>query len=137
MWREIKRLTPRGLSLLLALALFSGAALAQEEGPIEVQIPNPMSIHTWFIIAAVGAFLAWCISYALQLHREQMADRPERGNLLRQKDQLLDHLAELEAQKHAGTISPERYDKEFKKMRVRLSAVLSRLGRNQDSSVET
>ena len=108
-------------------------AFGQEEGPREVAVPNPMGPHTWFIIAAVGAFLAWCISYVLELHRERLSARPQRGSLLRQKDALLDRLAELESQKDAGTIAPQRYDKEFRKARGRLSEVLGRLGLKQDS----
>ena len=45
------------------------------KGPREIQLPNPMGAHTWFIIVAVGAFLAWCISYVLQLQKEE-AEQP-------------------------------------------------------------
>ena len=122
----------------LAGALLPVAALAQEqEGPREIHLPNPMGAHTWFIIVAVGAFLAWCISYVLQLQKEKLRHKhnlPERGALLRQKEELLDHLAELESQKEAGTISAQRYEKEFGKAKGRLSEVIGRLGRKQDST---
>jgi hypothetical protein len=98
--------------------------VAQDEGPREVQIPNPMAIHTWFIIAAVGAFLAWCISYVLEIQKQR--GKP-RETLLQQKGQLLDRIAELESRKDAGTIPESRYEKEYKKARGRLSEVLSRL----------
>ena len=121
---------------ILGSALSPLMALAQDEnGPREIQLPNPMGAHTWFIIVAVGAFLAWCISYVLQLQKEKQENQqPRRGSLLRQKEELLDRLAELESQKEAGTISTQRYDKEFKKTKGRLSAVISRLGHKQDST---
>lgn len=114
----------------LACILEPLAALAQEEaGPRDVQLPNPMGVHTWFIIAAVGAFLAWCISYVLEVQKERLRTKPQRGALLRQKEELLDRLAELERQKEAGAIAPPRYEKEFRKIKGRLSEVLHRLGR--------
>ena len=123
------------IASIASSALLPLIALAQDEaGPREVQIPNPMSAHTWFIILAVGAFLAWCISYVLQLQKEKLTSEPRRGLLLRQKDELLDRLAELEAQKEAGTITPQRYEKEFRKTKGRLSEIVGRLGRKQDST---
>lgn len=121
-------------ALTAACALWPLTALAQEEGPREVQLPNPMGIHTWFIILALGAFLAWCISYVLELQKERMSSKPQRESLLRQKDELLNRLTELESQKEAGTINAQRYEKEYRKARSRLSDVLSRLGRKQDST---
>ena len=113
------------------------AALAQEEeGPRLIQIPNPMAAHTWFIIAAVGAFLAWCISYVLQFRRNQQSaksDKARRVALLHEKDELLDRLAQLESEKEAGTIPGPRYEKEYKKARSRLSDVLGRLGGKGDA----
>src|SRR5439155_277077 len=44
--------------------------LQEDARPIEV--PNPMGAHTWFIILAVGAFLAWATSYSLQLQKEAL-----------------------------------------------------------------
>ena len=118
-----------------ALSPFSAmAAIAQDEGPREIQLPNPMGAHTWFIIIAVGAFLAWCISYVLQTQKEKLSSRPERGSLLRQKEDLLGRLAALESEKEAGTISAQRYEREFKKAKGRLSEILARLGRKQDSA---
>jgi hypothetical protein len=120
-------------------ALSPLAALAQEEeGPRLIQIPNPMAAHTWFIIAAVGAFLAWCISYVLQFRRNQLekSDKAKRITLLHEKDELLDRLAQLESEKEAGTIPGPRYEKEYRKARSRLSDVLSRLGGKRDSGEE-
>jgi hypothetical protein len=107
--------------------------LAQDEGPREVQLPNPMGNHTWFIIVALGALLAWCISYALQLQKERLTTKPQRESLLRQKEELLNRLTQLESQKEAGSITSQRYEKEFRKARSRLSDVLSRLGRKPSS----
>jgi len=109
------------------------AGLAQDEGPRQIELPNPMGPHTWFIIVAVGAFLAWCISYVLQLQKEKLTRQPQRTTLLRQKEELLDKLAELESQKEAGTISAQRYDKEFKKAKGRLSEVITRLARKDST----
>jgi hypothetical protein len=118
-----------GMITFLALPIL---VFAQEEGAgaRDVEIPNPMGAHTWFIIVAVGAFLAWCISYCLELHKESIDQKPQREDLLRQKEQTLNRIAELESQKESGTLSQERYDKEFKKAKARLSQVLERLGRN-------
>jgi hypothetical protein len=122
------------LIISLVCALWPLAATAQEEGPREVQVPNPMGAHTWFIIVAVGAFLAWCISYVLQLQKERLSSKPQRESLLRRKDELLDQLAELDSQKEAGTITVQHYEKEFRKTRNRLSAVLDTLRSKQDSA---
>jgi hypothetical protein len=118
---------------VLACVLSPVIILAQEEGPREVQLPNPMGAHTWFIIVAVGAFLAWCISYVLQLQKEKLTSQPQRTTLLRQKEELLDRLAELESQKEAGTISAHRYEKEFSKAKGRLSEVIGRLARRDST----
>lgn len=119
----------------VASALQPLTLLAQDEaGPREIQIPNPMSAHTWFIIVAVGAFLAWCISYVLQLQKDkQSSHQSRRGLLLQQKEELLDRLAELEAEREAGSITAQRYEKEFRKAKGRLSEVVGRLGQKQDS----
>jgi hypothetical protein len=118
---------------VLSCALWPVVALAQEEGPREIELPNPMGAHTWFIIIAVGAFLAWCISYVLQLQKEKLTNQPQRGTLLRQKEELLDRIAELESQKEAGTISAQRYEKEFKKAKGRLSELIRRLARKDSA----
>src|SRR5262245_37729417 len=127
MRREIKTIV-FGASTLLPLS-----ALAQEEGPREINVPNPMGVHTWFIIVGVGAFLAWCISYVLQLQKEKLSVAPDRRSLLRRKEELLGRLAELEDKKEAGTIGTQRYEKEFKKAKGQLSEVLVRLAHKQDS----
>ena len=125
------------LILIAASAAFlvcSPASFAQEEaGPRDIDIPNPMAIHTWFIIVAIGAFLFWCISYVLDVQREKLVSKPQRGELLQRKNQLLDRIAELEAQKESGAVSAQRYEKEFKKVRSQLSQVLGRLKGGQDA----
>lgn len=120
---------------LVASVLLPWTTLAQDEvGPREIQIPNPMSAHTWFIIVAVGAFLAWCISYVLQLQKDrQNSQQTRRESLLRQKEELLDRIAELEARKDAGTITAQRYEKEFRKAKGRLSEIIGRLAHKQDA----
>ena len=131
MRRKTKTITR--ITCLLASLLAPAIALSQQEGPRDVQLPNPMGAHTWFIILSVGAFLAWCISYVLEIQKERLKGKPHRGSLLRQKEELLDRLAQLESQKEAGAIALPRYEKEFKKTRNRLSDVLSRLAQNQDA----
>ena len=131
MRRETKTIIRIAVSFACLLAPVT--ALSQTEGPRDVKIPNPMGAHTWFIILSVGAFLAWCISYVLELQKERLKARPQRGSLLRQKEELLDHLAELAVQKEAGSISLQRYEKDFRKTKGRLSDVLNRLKHNQDA----
>src|SRR3977135_4047586 len=66
------------------------AALAQDDNtPHSAVVPNPMDIHTWFIILAVGAFLAWSISYSLQLQKEALKRRTSREGLLLLKNRYL------------------------------------------------
>jgi hypothetical protein len=134
MRRETKTIT--GAAILIAGVLAPVVALAQDEGPREVEVPNPMGPHTWFIIVAIGAFLAWCISYVLQLQRERMTGqaKPQRDSLLRRKEELLDRLAKLESEKESGTIAAARYEKEFRKLRGQLSEILGRLGSRQKST---
>jgi hypothetical protein len=134
--KKIVRDSALAAAAIVVSALSPLAAFGQDEGvPREIELPNPMGAHTWFIIVAVGAFLAWCISYVLQLQKEKVSNQqPRRGSLLRQKEELLDRLAELESQKEAGTISAQRYEKEFKKAKGRLSQVIARLGHKQDST---
>lgn len=124
---ELKRVRGRRLRLkwLLLFLVVPVLALAQEDNAIrDVKIPNPMGVHTWFIIAAVGVFLAWCISYCLQLQKESEARKPRRTELLRHKDQVLNRLAELESQKEAGAIALPAYESEFRKARSKLSDIL-------------
>lgn len=120
-----------------AILSCAAAASAQDDlGPRDIDVPNPMGFHTWFIILAGGAFLAWCISYCLQLQKESLQRKPRRSDYLRQKEQILDRLAELETQLEQGVLSKERYDREFRKGKSRLSQVLSRLARDGESTVE-
>jgi hypothetical protein len=100
---------------------------AQEEGAKTADVPNAMGAHTWFIIAAVGAFLLWSISYSLQLHREALARKKGRENLTRRKDELIDQIAELEAQKEAGTVPEKKFKQELKDLKFQLSKVLEKL----------
>lgn len=138
MRREIKYIAP--LAISIALAMSPTVAFAQDEGPRLISLPNPMAAHTWFIIAAIGAFLAWCISYVVQFRRSRAAEsagnKAKRAALLHEKDELLNRIAELEAQKEAGSIPGPRYEKEFKKARSRLSEVLGRLKGDRDSAEE-
>jgi hypothetical protein len=117
----LRRIRPVLLFLALATPAFAQDARS-------VDLPNAMNIHTWFIIGAAGAFLAWCISYAIQLQREAMERKSDHGDLRQQKEELLDKLAQIEAQKENGEISDQRYKHEHKELRFRLAKVLEQMG---------
>jgi hypothetical protein len=104
--------------------------LAQAEGGSDTaNVPNAMGAHTWFVIIAVGAFLLWSISYSLQLHKEALARRKGRDELLRRKETLLDEIARLEDQKDSGTIAEKKYKQDLRDLRFHLSKVLEKLGK--------
>ena len=103
--------------------------VAQDEGARTADVPNAMGAHTWFIILSVGAFLAWSISYSLQLHKEAVARRKGREDLARRKDEIIDRIADLEAQKDAGTINEKKYKQDLKDLKFQLSKVLEKSGR--------
>jgi hypothetical protein len=107
--------------------------LAQDEGASTADVPNAMGAHTWFIIIAVGAFLLWCISYSIQLHKEALARRKGREDLIRRKGELIDRIADLEAQKDAGTIAEKKYKQELKDLKFQLSKILEKLGSKRDA----
>jgi uncharacterized membrane protein YccC len=113
----------------VVLLLIVVTALAQEEQPAvrDIQVPNSMGPHTWFIIVAVGLFLAWCISYSLQLQKEALTRRPKPDDILRQKEEILNRLAALEKQRESGKIAPDAYEREFRKAKARLAETLARL----------
>ena len=115
--------------------LCGGSAFAQDDNtPRSAVVPSPMGIHTWFIIFAVGAFLAWCISYSLQLQKEALKRRTSREGLMARRNQYLEELAELETQKEAGTISEQRFKRLYVNTRLRLTKVLELLEQNRDAT---
>jgi hypothetical protein len=102
--------------------------LAQADGAQTADVPNAMGAHTWFIILAVGAFLLWSISYSLQLHKEALARRKGRDELVRRKEELLDQIARLEEQKDAGAVAEKKYKQDLKELKSYLGKVLEKLG---------
>ena len=102
--------------------------VAQDEGARTADVPNAMGAHTWFIIIAIGAFLLWCISYSLQLHREAIARKKGREDLARRKDEIIDKIADLEAQQDAGAIPEKQYKQDLKDLKFQLTKVLEKLG---------
>jgi hypothetical protein len=102
--------------------------LAQEDGVRTAEVPNAMGLHTWFIIIAFGTFLAWAISYSLYLHKEALKRKKGREDLFKWREQLIDQIVELEAQKEAATIPDKKYKQEMKELRSQLSKVIDRLG---------
>jgi len=113
---------------MLLLLLVLQDARAQDAGAQTADVPNAMGAHTWFIIIAVGAFLLWSISYSLQLHKEAMARKKGRDELVRHKEELLDQIADLEAQKESGAIAEKRYKHDMNDLKLRLAKALERLG---------
>src|SRR5215813_4899963 len=107
--------------------------LVQDQGTRTADVPNAMGAHTWFIIIVVGAFLAWSISYSLQLHKEALARKKGREDLARHKDELIDKIAELEAQKESGAISEKKYKQDLKDLKFQLAKVLEKLGTKHNS----
>ena len=100
--------------------------LAQDEGARTADVPNAMGAHTWFIIAFIGAFLLWSISYSLQLHREAVARKRGREDIARRKDELIDRIADLESKKEAGSIDEKKYKQELKELKFQLSKILEK-----------
>ena len=88
-----------------------------------------MGAHTWFVIFAVGAFLLWSISYSLQLHKEALAKRKGRDDLVRRRQELIDGIADLEEQKEAGTIAEKKYKQDLKDLKFQLAKVVDKLRR--------
>jgi hypothetical protein len=118
-----------------ALLLLGSATMAfaqDENAPHSAEVPNPMGIHTWFVILAVGAFLAWSISYSLQLQKEALKRRSSREGLLLRKNQYLDQIADLESRKEAGTLSDQRYKREFNNTRLRLAKILEQIEQSRN-----
>ena len=101
--------------------------LAQDEGARTADVPNAMGAHTWFIIVFGAAFLAWSISYSLQLRREALSRRKGREDLVKRKDELIDKIADVEAQKESGRLDEKRYKQELKDLKFQLSKVLERI----------
>src|SRR2546427_13285888 len=91
-------------------------------------VHNAMGAHTWFIILAVGAFLLWSVSYSLQLHKEALARKKGREELVRRKEELIDQIADLETRKEAGAIGEKKYNQDLKDLKFHLAKVLERLG---------
>ena len=103
--------------------------LAQDEGMKTADVPNAMGAHTWFIILAVGAFLTWSISYSLQLHREALARKKGREDLVKRREELLDAIAELETQKESAAITDKKYKQDLKELKFHLAKVLDKLAK--------
>jgi len=108
--------------------------LAQDEAARTADVPNAMGPHTWFVIIAVGAFLLWCLSYSLQLHKEALARKKGREDLVRRKQELIDKIADLEAQKRAETVTEKKYKQDLKDLKFQLSKILEKLGTKRDGA---
>ena len=123
---------------LLALQFICATSLfAQDENTRHAaEIPNPMGIHTWFIIGGVGALLAWSISYSLQLQKEALKRRTSREGLLRRKESYLNEIADLESRKEAGTISESQFRRQFNNTKIRLQKVLEQIEQMRDARQE-
>src|SRR3954453_8968666 len=98
--------------------------LAQNEGERTADVPNAMGAHTWFIIVIVSAFLLWSISYSLQLRREAMARRKGREDVSKRKEDLIDRIAALEAEKEAGSLDEKKYKQQLKELKFQFARLL-------------
>ena len=87
-----------------------------------------MGAHTWFIIVFAAAFLAWSISYSLQLRKEALARKRGRDDLVKRKDELIDRIANIEAEKEAGRLDDKKYKQELKDLKFQLSKALEKIG---------
>jgi len=76
---------------------------------------------------AFGAFLAWCISYSLQLQKEALRRRTSREGLMLRRNQYMEELSELESQREAHTISEQRFKRQYVNTRLRLAKVLEQI----------
>jgi hypothetical protein len=114
------------LSSAICSLLLCATAFAQE-GPRSEEVSNAMGAHTWFIILAVGAFLAWSISYSLQLQKEALKRKKGREDLVHRRDELLTEIANLEARKESGAVSEQRYKQDFKDLKYRLAKIIEKL----------
>jgi hypothetical protein len=103
--------------------------LQGESGSQTADVPNAMGAHTWFVILVVGAFLLWSISYSLQLHKEALARRKGREDLVRRKEEILDEIARLEEQKDSGAIAEKKYKQDLRELKFHLGKVLEKLGK--------
>ena len=103
--------------------------LQAEGGSQSADVPNAMGAHTWFVILVVGAFLLWSISYSLQLHKEALARRKGREDLVRRKEEILDEIARLEDQKDSGAIAEKKYKQDLRDLKSHLGKVLEKLGK--------
>src|SRR5262252_4103166 len=108
--------------------------LAQDDAARTADVPNAMGAHTWFVIIAVGAFLLWCLSYSMQLHKEVLARKQGREDLARRKQELVDKIANLEAQKDAGAVSEKKYKQDLKDLKFQLSRVIGKSGTKRDGA---
>jgi len=125
----------RSASRAAILTLCANPLFAQDDNtPRSAVVPSPMGIHTWFIIVAFGAFLAWCISYSLQLQKESLKRRNSREGLLLRKKKFMEDLARLESQRSANTLSEQQFKRLYVNTRLRLAKVLELLEQNQDAS---
>src|SRR5438445_3609067 len=99
-----------------------------QEGTRTVDVPNAMGAHTWFIILAVGAFLLWSLIYSIELHKQALARKKGREDLVRRKEELIDQIANLETQKESGAIAEKKYKQDLKDLKFHLVKVLEKLG---------
>ena len=102
--------------------------LVQDEGTRTADVPNAMGAHTWFIIVFAAAFLAWSISYSLQIRKEALSRKKGREDLVKRKDELIDKIADVEAQKETGKLDDKKYKQELKDLKFQLSRVLEKIG---------
>lgn len=112
------------ISRSAAVLLLTGAPAAAQGVQ---EFPNPMAAHTVFIVAIVGAFLAWAVSFSIHTARERSDGRRERQRLLDERERILDRIADLEDERESGRIDAARYKLRARRLRGDLARVVEAL----------
>jgi hypothetical protein len=100
--------------------------LVQDDGARTADVANAMGAHTWFIIIAIGAFLLWCISYSLQLHKEALpGERAVRTWCAEGRTDRQD--CGLGSAEGFGRYPGEKYKQDVKDLKFQLSKVIEKL----------
>ncbi len=107
-----------------AVLLLTGASAAAQGVQ---EIPNPMAAHAVFIIAIVGAFLAWAVSFSIHTARERSDGRRERQRLLDERERILGRIVDLEDERESGRIDAPRYKLRARRLRGDLARVVEAL----------
>ena len=93
-----------------------------------VAVPNPMASHTPFVVIIVAAFLAWAASFSIATRHERNRKVDSKA-LMARREEILDELADAEAQQNSGSLSKEQFNKKTRRLRGQLAGVIAQLER--------